>query len=226
MADPIGAAIEEASKVVSAGIAAGLLGWIAFKRKSIANWHRQRKAHKAMQRSMWETWPTVVNSVADAPERAVRMTTQFQALTLQMQQMDSRLDTRMDAQDAALNEILAMNHGQFELSGQATFVCDNAGRNTLVNSAYARLLGVGRDDLMEFRYKRFIGSDDLAAYWPKFQSASDEHREFDSALWFTGNNGKRVHVCIRMVPHPRQQGPATHWVGTVTPCDEAQNVHQ
>ena len=65
----------------------------------------------------------------------------------------------LDDQNRVLSNISAMIYGEMELDPTPRFICDSDGRNLNVNTAYARLVGCGRDELMGFGYQRFIPSN-------------------------------------------------------------------
>lgn len=181
---------------------------VTVKHRAIMDWRRTREARNKSLDALLATWPTVVQEISETKAGAGKSTEQFKAL-----------HARLDNQDQALADLLALNYGSFELSPTATFVCDNAGRNMMVNSAYARLLHTGRDELMDYGYRRFIKSSEVAAYLARFKGAAEEHREFECDLCMVRADGSEVRARVRMVPHPRNKGPATHWIGTLMPVE-------
>jgi len=195
---PWPAALDAAIKWAVPAFAGTCLTVVTVRHRAITDWRRKRAATRKAVEAMAEAFPTVTG-------QASLLVAEFQ-----------KLHRRMDSQDKDLGDLLAMNYGQFELSSTAPFVCDHEGRNTLANSAYGRMLHTGRDDLMGYGYRRFIPDVDLAGYLPKFQAAARDHREFESELCMRCADGAELRVRGRMVPPPRQQGPATHWIGTVT----------
>lgn len=203
------AALEEAVKWGVPCVMAGLLAWVGVKRQKLLAWNRRRIARRRAVTAMAHTWPTQVKAIADAVSRDNNMTERFDSLN----ELIGALSQRLDGMSESLAGLLAIKAGQFELEAEAMFVCDANGCNTMVNTAYARAVGVGRDDLMGFGYKRFIAPADLDDYWPRFKAASDDQHELDAPLWITRPNGERVRARVRMIPHPRKTGPATHWVG-------------
>lgn len=199
---------DEAIKWAVPALGGLFLTVVTVKHRAIMDWRRTREARNQSLDALLATWPTVMRQIGEANESAGRTTEQFTAL-----------HGRLDTQDQALADLLALNYGSFELSPAATFVCDNAGRNLMVNSAYARLLHTGRDELMDFGYRRFIKSSEVAAYLARFKGAAEEHREFECDLCMVRADGSEVRARVRMVPHPRNKGPATHWIGTLLPVE-------
>lgn len=208
MSPAVQLAVDEAIKWAVPAAGGLFLTLVTIKHRAIMDWRRTREARNKSLDALLATWPTVVQQISEAGESAGRTTEQFAAL-----------HGRLDSQDQALGDLLALNYGQFELSPAATFVCDNSGRNLMVNSAYARLLHTGREELLEFGYRRFILSTEVAAYLARFKVAAEEHREFECDVCLVRADGSLVKVHIRMVPHPRQKGPATHWIGTIGPIE-------
>lgn len=122
----------------------------------------------------------------------------------------------LDDQNRVLRNISAMIHGEMELDPTPRFICDSDGRNLNVNTAYARLVGCGRDELMGFGYQRFLPNDINPEYIADFNSAAEQHRSFERAVRIRRPDGTEVHANVRIVPHPEHEPPAHYWVGVVT----------
>lgn len=198
---------DSAETLTALGAAAGALWlWMKSGRARVQNWRTQRRNAKKARESMHTSWPTVLAFIEGEERRADRSRAAFNAL-----------NERLDKQDVMLSDITAMQLGQFELCEMPMFVCDNDGRNRQVSASYARWLGVGRDDLLEYRYKRFFPSFELSRYMPLFQQAAEDHVEFEDVLMLERPDGTRIYGAVQMVPHPRAAGPATHWVGMISP---------
>lgn len=189
--------------------ATALLAWLALKRKAIAAWRTRRQDHRANLEAMaakWQSFEAKVQKQLEEHENTRgRVTAQFKSIS-----------DRLIEQDKVLATILSMTLGQFEMSSVASFLCDGSGKNLNVNAAYARLLGVGRDDLMEYRYRRFIPVATLVPYLDRFSAAANDHREFEDEVEMRRGDGTLVRFRVHMIPYPREIGPATHWVGTLT----------
>jgi len=122
----------------------------------------------------------------------------------------------LDDQNRVLSNISAMIHGEMELDPTPRFICDSDGRNLNVNTAYARLVGCGRDELMGFGYQRFLPNGTNPEYIADFNAAAEQHRSFERAVRIRRPDGTEVHANVRIVPHPEHEPPAHYWVGVVT----------
>ena len=122
----------------------------------------------------------------------------------------------LDDQNRVLSNISAMIHGEMELDPTPRFICDSDGRNLNVNTAYARLVGCGRDELMGFGYQRFLPNVTNPEYIADFNAAAEQHRSFERAVRIRRPDGTEVHANVRIVPHPEHEPPAHYWVGVVT----------
>lgn len=194
-------ALDEAIKWAIPALGTAFLALVTVKHRAIMNWRRTREARNSALDALLSTWPSVVKQIGDTTESNVRITREFAAV------------------HEALGDLLALNYGHFEHNATAMFVRDNSGRNLMVNSSYARLLHTGRDELMDYGYRRFIKPSEAAGFLGRFKVAAEEHREFECDVCLVKSNGDEIKVHVRMVPHPRQHGPATHWIGTVVPVE-------
>ena len=129
-----------------------------------------------------------------------------------------------DDQNRVLGNISAMIHGEMELDPTPRFICDNDGRNLNVNTAYARLVGCGRDELLGFGYQRFIPNNINPGYVTDFDSATKQHRSFERSLRILRPDGTEVLANVRIVPHPENEPPAHYWVGVVTAARRSTDV--
>lgn len=122
----------------------------------------------------------------------------------------------LEDQNRVLSNISAMIHGEMELDPTPRFICDNDGRNLNVNTAYARLVGCGRDELLGFGYQRFIPNLTNPDYIADFAVAAEQHRSFECSVRIHRPDGSEVIANVRIVPHPEHEPPAHYWVGVVT----------
>lgn len=129
--------------------------------------------------------------------------------------LDSHTKT-LDDQNRVLSNISAMIYGEMELDPTPRFICDGDGRNLNVNTAYARLVGCGRDELLGFGYQRFLPNDINPECFADFNAAVEQHRPFERAVRILRPDGTEVHANVRIVPHPEHEPPAHYWVGVVT----------
>lgn len=121
----------------------------------------------------------------------------------------------LDDQNRVLSNISAMIHGEMELDPTPRFICDSDGRNLNVNTAYARLVGCGRDELLGFGYQRFIPSNINPGYIEDFDSATKQHHSFERSLRILRPDGTEVPANVRIVPHPEDTPPAHYWIGVI-----------
>lgn len=210
---------KELLAAIGAGAGAWVVGRWAWGNRRLKDWRRKRRALAESREAMLQTWPGVQKSLddlganfAEAAKDRTRITHEFQAL-----------NNRLDKQDATLATITAMQWGQMALDPQMRFVCTNDGRNELVNSAYAKELRVGEDELLGFGYKNRIVPEDEGAYIAKWERAAREHRPFEDTIRFIRGDGTRFVGHVRLEPYPRDArvAPATHWFGVVTKVKEA-----
>lgn len=183
-------------------IVTGVIAWFGEKRLGwIAAW-RQRRQQKRNTKlaieSMAASHPTLLAGI--------------QELTTNVSGMKATLKQ----QDRDLADIKAMQWGSMELDTTPRFVCDNEGKNRLVNTAYARLLRIGRGELDQYGYKNFIDSESAKTYLPKFDQAAREHRQMDAVIRMVRPDGSKFWVEVRLIPYPEGMPPATHWLGTLT----------
>ena len=128
--------------------------------------------------------------------------------------LDSHTKT-FDAQNRVLANISAMIHGEMELDPTPRFICDGEGRNLNVNTAYARLVGCGRDELMNFGYQRFVPADLNPTYVDEFEDAVAQHRSVEGTIKIRRPDGTVITTSVRIVPHPENDPPAHYWIGIV-----------
>lgn len=128
--------------------------------------------------------------------------------------LDSHTKT-FDDQNRALANISAMIHGEMELDPTPRFICDGEGRNLNVNTAYARLVGCGRDELMGFGYQRFVPNDLNPTYINEFEDAVAQHRSVEGTIKIRRPDGTVITTSVRIVPHPENDPPAHYWIGIV-----------
>ena len=128
--------------------------------------------------------------------------------------LDSHTKT-FDDQNRVLANISAMTHGEMELDPTPRFICDNDGRNLNVNTAYARLVGCGRDELMGFGYQRFVPNDLNPTHINEFEDAVAQHRSVEGTVKIRRPDGTIITTSVRIVPHPENDPPAHYWVGSV-----------
>lgn len=187
------------------GSAGAVLLWMKRRYLSIAEWRRMREARRLAFNELparVSGFAKLLDDVRTQSERTLGV-------------LDSHTKT-LDDQNRVLSNISAMIHGEMELDPTPRFICDNDGRILNVNTAYARLVGCGRDELMGFGYQRFLPNDINPEYIADFNAAAEQHRSFERAVRIRRPDGTEVHANVRIVPHPEHEPPAHYWVGVVT----------
>ena len=193
-----------------AGSAGAVFLWMKRRYLSISGWRKAREA----RRLAFNELPNRVSGFAKLLDSVCEQSGQ----TLSV--LDSHTKT-LDDQNRVLRNISAMVHGDMELDPTPRFICDNDGRNLNVNTAYARLVGCGRDELLGFGYQRFISSSINPDYAADFANAAKHHRSFDRTIYIRRADGKEVLANVRIVPHPEDEPPAHFWVGVAIPTPAA-----
>lgn len=202
--DSLGDLLAEVWKWAAGATGTALLAWWGDKK---LKWRERRKHKRSTQlaiEAMAASHPTLLAGIEELTCK----------LTGVCVRQDEAIAT-LEHQNKDLADIKAMQWGAMELDTTPRFVCDNEGRNRLTNTAYARLLRVGRDDLDGFGYRNFIDPS-CTDYLPSFSRAAAEHRQFDYMLLLRRPDGTRFWARVRAIPYPEDAPPATHWMGTIT----------
>ena len=186
------------------GSAGAAFLWMKRRYLSIAEWRRMRGA----RRMAFNELPDRVSGFADLLSGVSERTDR--ALVV----LDAQTKTLAD-QNRVLSNISAMIHGEMELDPTPRFICDSDGRNLNVNTAYARLVGCGRDELLNFGYQRFTPADLNPTYLRDFEAAVEQHRSFEGTIKIRRPDGTIITTSVRIVPHPENNPPAHYWVGIV-----------
>ena len=186
------------------GSAGAALLWMKRRYLSFSAWRKAREERRAVVNDLpmrVSGFAELLSGVSERTDRALSV-------------LDAHTKTLED-QNRVLSSISAMIHGEMELDPTPRFICDNDGRNLNVNTAYARLVGCGRDELLGFGYQRFIPSNTNPGYVAEFDSAAKQHRSFERSLRILRPDGTEVLANVRIVPHPENEPPAHYWVGVV-----------
>ena len=178
--------------------------WVKRRYISFSEWRKMRAARRLAFNDLPDRVSDFAELLSGVSERSDR------ALSI----LDAHTKTFED-QNRVLSNISAMIHGEMELDPTPRFICDNDGRNLNVNTAYARLVGCGRDELLGFGYQRFIPININPDYVAEFDSAAKQHRSFERSLRILRPDGTEVPANVRIVPHPEDEPPAHYWVGVV-----------
>ena len=188
-----------------AGSAGAVFLWMKRRYLSISGWRKAREARRLAFNDLPDRVSDFAKLLDGVREQSGR--------TLDV--LDAHTKT-LDDQNRVLGNISAMIHGEMELDPTPRFICDNDGRNLNVNTAYARLVGCGRDELLGFGYQRFLPNGTNPEYIADFNAAAEQHRSFERAVRIRRPDGTEVHANVRIVPHPEHEPPAHYWVGVVT----------
>lgn len=202
------------SSIVLGLIVAGLTAagvWARKRRKYLAAWWVARRERAEAMRHLPTRVLDISRNVQALADSNSRATLQFVVIHDALKAQTSTLE----GQNKMLADISAMAHGQMELDSVARFVCDEFGRNRYVNTAYARLVGCGRDELDGFGYQRFITQALNPGYMEAFHDAAAHHRTYDAECTLQRPDGTRFVAKVRVVPHPEDVPPATHWNGMI-----------
>ncbi len=187
------------------GSAGAAFLWMKRRYVTFGEWRKMREARRLAFNELparVSDFAKLLDGVCKQSERALGV-------------LDAHTKT-LDEQNRVLSSISAMIHGEMELDPIPRFICDSDGRYLNVNTAYARLVGCGRDELLGFGYQRFIPSNTNPGYAAEFDSATRQHRSFERPLHILRPDGTEVLANVRIVPHPENEPPAHYWVGVVT----------
>ena len=187
-----------------AGSAGAVFLWMKRRYLSISGWRKAREARRLAFNELPERMSDFAKLLDNVREQS------GQTLSV----LDSHTKTLAD-QNRVLGNISAMIHGEMELDPTPRFICDGTGRYLNVNTAYARLVGCGRDELLDFGYQRFLPADQNPMLMQGFLDASSKHCSFESTLVIRRPDGTRIAASMRIVPHPEDDPPAHFWIGVV-----------
>ena len=197
------------------GLILAAISWAALKlrkrRKNIKKWFEQRREHSEAIRALPGHVADMTKNIQMLTDNNGRTTLQFTSINEQLHKHGNILQS----QNLMLADISAMSHGQMELDSTARFICDNNGWNRYVNTAYARMVGCGRDELDGFGYQRFFPPALNQGYMEGFMAAAAHHRAYETECVVVRPDGTRFSAKVRIVPHPEDVPPATHWNGLI-----------
>lgn len=201
-------ALEELVRFAVPALAAGLLAWWAIKRKKIAAWRKARQARKQAFDAMLTGWEEHREAVARISKEVSPNGGGSLADAVR------RTEAAMQDQGEVLQEVRGVLRTQSDLSDDGQFQCTPAGSNTFVNLTYARLLGVGKADLIGNAWKNYIAPEDAARFLAANAAALAEHRPFNDRCHMVRSDGDRVLVDVTMYPDP-ERPPAERWFGRI-----------
>ena len=114
----------------------------------------------------------------------------------------------------AIAEVRAMVRAQNDMADDGAFQCTPGGSNTFVNLTYARMLGVGKADLLGNQWKNYVHPDDAVAFLAANNAALSEHRPFFGRTRMVRSDGEVVTVDVTIYPDP-ERPPAHRWFGKI-----------
>lgn len=98
------------------------------------------------------------------------------------------------------------------------FHCNAAGESTYVNQRYARWLGVGKSELLGWKYFNFIHPDDIDMVRRHWQACRSEHRQFRIRHRIVAADGEVIEVEVSATPIP-ESAPIKRWIGCIWRLD-------
>lgn len=98
------------------------------------------------------------------------------------------------------------------------FHCNAAGESTYVNQCYARWLGVGKSELLGWKYFNFIHPDDVDRVRRHWQTCRSEHRQYRMRHRIVAADGEVIEVEVNATPIP-ESAPAKRWIGAIWRLD-------
>lgn len=96
----------------------------------------------------------------------------------------------------------------------ARFECNASGENTFVSQPYARMLGVGRAELLKWGFFNFIHPDDITKVRVEWERCRAEHRQFRMRFRMISAENTVLWVDVLISPVP-EAPPVKRWVGIV-----------
>ena len=182
-----------------------LVGWLLSRTEYIRAWRENRRMHREQRDAMYECFSGFVGKMDTLHDNVRKLATQIK-----------NVDSALTKQDKVLSTLLAITLAEFEASEAPKFVCDSEGRNLNINGAYATLIGTGKEELLDFRWRSFIPPMELTAYLHRFSCAVADRRKFEDEITMRKRNGTYLRAHVYMMPFPPDGGEITHWVGILT----------
>lgn len=98
------------------------------------------------------------------------------------------------------------------------FHCNGAGEYTYVNQSYARWLGVGKPELLGWRYLNFVHSDDVDRVRQHWELCRSDHRQYRLRYRMVAADGEIIEVEVIATPIP-EAAPVKRWIGSIRRLD-------
>lgn len=215
LADALSEAIKAAAAWAAPALCAGLLAWWAVKRKAIAEAMAARRALRVAMAAV----PQQIEKLAAAVggiEKQVRPNgggSLMDAVT-RIETCSLQHGAAIEEVRASITSIDAIVRAQSDLAVDGSFECDPTGANTWVNMTYARMLGVGRLDLLGNAWKNYVSPEDRPVFLPANAAALAEHRTFSGRCRMVRSDGDIIEVDVTIIPFP-ERPPAKRWFGKI-----------
>lgn len=120
-----------------------------------------------------------------------------------------RIENRQISSDARSNALL-------NDSAQGIFFCATSGKNLWVNRTYARILGCGTNELLDYGWRKFIKTAELERYGKVWQAAFHDGCEFEDEVEFIDVGHQKIKVLINVVAVKDSSGNTASYIGQVT----------
>lgn len=98
------------------------------------------------------------------------------------------------------------------------FHSNAVGENTYVNQLLARWLGVGKQELMGWKYLNFVHSNDVDRVRRHWELCRTEHRQYRIRHHMVAADGEVFEVEVTATPIP-ESAPVKRWIGSVRRLD-------
>lgn len=98
------------------------------------------------------------------------------------------------------------------------FHCNAVGENTYVNQLYARWLGVGKSELMGWKYLTFVHPNDVDRVRRHWDACRSEHRQYRIRHHMITADGESIEVESVATPIP-ESAPTKRWIGYIRRLD-------
>ena len=167
----------------------------------------------------WKTWKRVVGCLKLLPTMidnvksiSAAMDTENElSLTNVVQRI--RIDVEELAEQQAMLSATMLAHSDTGHTGK--FHCDPDGKNIYVNYPYAKMLGVGRDELRGWNYANIVHPDDVDIVLKHWEECRTRHRQYRMAHRMVTHTNEIIYVHVVATPIPEGVVPPKMWVGTI-----------
>lgn len=203
-------ALEELVRWAVPVLLTAVAGWWALTRKAVIAWRVRRRARREAQAA-------VPRRIADLADSLALINKQLYpngggSLMDAVTRIERGHGAAIEEIRTSVSGIEAIVRAQSDLAIDGSFECDPNGANTWVNMTYARMLGVGRMDLLGLAWRNYIHSEDRAAFLAANASALAEHRSFNGRCRLVRSDNDIITVDVAIIPYP-DRPPAKRWFG-------------